>query len=1132
MIDVEISVWKVSGAHLAAPLWQVEVRSTQRPARQPVSPIADGDLAAIADLPTEARTWPGFLTALSPGDGHYSPGPRVLREVGELLYRRLLGAAEVSGHLQAVEARALRERRLVRYLLELEEDDPGLAGLPLELLHDGHDFLFKRPRRPAFRLASKRDAYNLRLGHGSRVLIATAHSEDPPEPSRETLQSHAKDLVDAVVRAGFAAEHLADATAAALSERLLTGERVDLLYIACHGTEDRDQAGLLALRGEPLPGTELGRLLEEATELGRPVEAVILCACSSAAPRAEHGTLGMAQWLADRNRAAATIGFRGPVLVPWALAFTERLFERLGQGAALEVAFSDARHREPDGEPQWPLPVLYCPRPDPLAPGRREEANQRGILGELPEALSLDVQQPAALPLPSRLPRQPKPYFTGRQADLEALRRWASTPGAAVITAVQGQGGIGKSELASVFAHEVRAQGRAVVWLDRPDFDLDGSVAALLSLARPSFQAPPQATRDDLAAVMRRDLAPYAGLLVLDDVRDRQAVELLSPGEGWNVLVTTRTQGLVPRVEAIELGPLEPEDALRLLSRVAWDSEEPPEAEREGAARLAERLGRLPLALELAGSTLRNLVTSEEYLESLELGEGVAASDQERVAAVLGRSLRDLAPEDLEAFMALGVLPPVGSPAQVVATTLGQPLPATTRRLDRLVRHSVAAWSPETGRYRLHPELRQEARKRVEADAEVWARLHEGAAKAILELAAWIYKPVGEQTQMAHDRWAGNHEFFDTIDLGPWREKGATGGGSVAMMLCLSDTFRRSLDIASRESFLLTAESLTSSTDLLLRARLLKVRGELRRFRDDLDSAAADYDEALQLFQTVEDRLGQAGVLQVRGDLRYFRSDLAGAANDYDRAFELFVAMESRLGQAMVLKARGDLESFRDELDAAAKDYDRALELFTSVDDRLGQASALNARGDLKRFSDDLEAAAEDYGRALELFAAMENRLGQAGVLVSRAELARRRSDPEGAARDYDRAMELFVAVEDRLGQANVLQFRGDLARGHGDAIAAARAWYNQSLSVYREVGDSLGLSNALAELVALDLAEGRLEEARTRLEEAFPLAQKSENRYALSILEAARESLALQDCSPPAPESESAETRDEPLSS
>lgn len=75
----------------------------------------------------------------------------------------------------------------------------------------------------------------------------------------------------------------------------------------------------------------------EATERGRHVQAAILCACSSAAPKPEDGTTGMAQWLVYPKRALAAVGFRGPVEVKWALRFVERLFERVGAGDALEA---------------------------------------------------------------------------------------------------------------------------------------------------------------------------------------------------------------------------------------------------------------------------------------------------------------------------------------------------------------------------------------------------------------------------------------------------------------------------------------------------------------------------------------------------------------------------------------------------------------------------------------------------------------------------------------------------------------------------------------------------------------------------------------------------------------------------
>jgi hypothetical protein len=444
-----------------------------------------------------------------------------------------------------VELRARDERRPIRLVLEVDESDPLLAALPLELAHDGTRFFFKHRSRPTIRVLPRSEARNLHLGPGSRVLIVTAHADGQPEPDRDTLHRHAQTLKAAVTAAGFTADHLPDATPLALRDALIRGPRVDLLYVACHGVEDPDRAGMLALRDGLLSGEELARWLEEAAEDGRQVQAVILCACSSALPSRGQGTLGMAQWLVQpaenfvrSGRALAALGFRGPVGIDWALGLTERLFERLGQGESLEAAFADARYQERDDEPQWVLPILY---------GRRRDPDTAYPTARPPIAFQVESLPPDLPPLTATpLPRPPRVYFTGREGELTTLREWLRRPGAALISALAGQGGIGKSEIAAVLAHEQRTAGRVVVWLERPDQDIRGTLAALIGLREPGYRAQPGEMLEDLVAHMRRLLDPYCGLLVLDDVQDRQDVERLNPGGSWNVLVTTRTRGLLP----------------------------------------------------------------------------------------------------------------------------------------------------------------------------------------------------------------------------------------------------------------------------------------------------------------------------------------------------------------------------------------------------------------------------------------------------------------------------------------------------------------------------------------------------------------------------------------------------------
>jgi tetratricopeptide (TPR) repeat protein len=956
-IDVEINLYIDEDR----PDWRLEVRSLEPSVNRRIEPLTDSALANLTDLHPQARTWQNFLRALSPG-GSFQPSAGALRAVGGVIRERVLGNPQVQTHLRAIEARAERESRPIRFLLGIDEEDPSLALLPLELAYDKPKFYFKHPGRPSFRYLPQTDARNLRLGPGSRALLVTA-AQPGQAPGPETLAEHAEAVAGALRKARFVPEILPEPSKEELQKRILEGERVDLLSVIGHGTEAPDEAGRLALRDGSISGLEMAKWLEEAAEIGKPVQAVVLCSCSLASALAGQDTLGMAQWLVRRGGAVAALGFRGPVGVDWALRWAERVFEKLGQGAGLEEAFSYARYREDDAEPQWVLPVLYSRRCDP---------------GAVP--VNLPVAMPAfnreALPplAPPPIERPPRSYFTGRETDLAKLGTWLSTPGRAQITSVHGQGGIGKTEIARVVAHEMRLNGRLVVWLERPDQDLAGALARLIQLREPGFQVREEGTQvEDLTAEMRKLLGAYAGLLVLDDVSDARAVDLLVPGGEWNVLVTSRIQGLLPDVQELEIEPLAPVEALRLLSKVAWNAEEPPEEEREGAGILIERLGRLPLALEIAGGTLRTGVTCREYLESLDLGEGAAAEDRERVFSMLTRSFRDLSEEDKRVFLALGALPAPGASGEMVADVLQAPAPRIARHLDRLVRHNLVTWSAEQGRYRLHPLLREAAQKEVEAKPDLRRSLLEGVAISFENLAEWVHSPTGHRTDMARQRWLQVRDLFDSLDLTLWQE-GDPGGDRLAMALRYAHEFRADRTLLDREILLEKAEALSRTGHPWRQANVLKARGDLRRYRDDLEGASQEYDSALSLFEAVEDRLGQANVLKARGDLRRYRSDLEGASQDYDSALSLYEAIEDRLGQANVLQARGDLEGGRSNWEEAFDWYKQALPLYESVGSSVGLSNVLAEIAQILAIAGEREKAAEIAAAALELAQRCENR--------------------------------------------------------------------------------------------------------------------------------------------------------------
>lgn len=208
------------------------------------------------------------------------------------------------------------------------------------------------------------------------------------------------------------------------------------------------------------------------------------------------------------------------------------------------------------------------------------------------------------------IPYRSSPNFVGRTIELARLDEIFQTSGHAVISAVAGMGGLGKTQLAVRYASQNKAKfPGGVCWLNgqtgnlatqvilKAEFDLK-----LKGLDRAKEQL---IETDEIALWCWRHWQPDGQvLIVIDDVADWAKVRSILPtDERFRVLVTTRRQDLLPQDVTIALEVLEPEEARSLLA--ALESHERVEQDPETADRLCAALGYLPLGIELVGSDLR-----------------------------------------------------------------------------------------------------------------------------------------------------------------------------------------------------------------------------------------------------------------------------------------------------------------------------------------------------------------------------------------------------------------------------------------------------------------------------------------------------------------------------------------------
>src|SRR5262249_43441721 len=160
--------------------------------------------------------------------------------------------------------------------------------------------------------------------------------------------------------------------------------------------------------------------------------------------------------------------------------------------------------------------------------------------------------------------RPPIADFVGRVAEiahlLSALRRALMQRHGAILSGVQGMGGIGKTEFAYSMAHQLRdafPDAHIVLDLRRSHGTALRPVQALEAVIR--ALAPDAKLPDALPALeqhYRSLLHGQCALILADDARDAAQVRALIPPVGCALLITSRTRFTLPGMTTVHLEPL------------------------------------------------------------------------------------------------------------------------------------------------------------------------------------------------------------------------------------------------------------------------------------------------------------------------------------------------------------------------------------------------------------------------------------------------------------------------------------------------------------------------------------------------------------------------------------------------
>ena len=187
-----------------------------------------------------------------------------------------------------------------------------------------------------------------------------------------------------------------------------------------------------------------------------------------------------------------------------------------------------------------------------------------------------------------------------RSGLVQELVRAAGAERTAVVCALTGQRGVGKTQLAAAYARlRIQHGWPVVVWANAETEA--GIVAALDELATTVGVRQPGADPEQAARAGLRWLRRHPGpcLLVYDNAVDGDLIRAWTPPRGRvQTVVTTTHRELDSLGELVDVALFSKDEAIDYLRRRTKVDD------RVGATELAEHLGRLPLALAQAGAVI------------------------------------------------------------------------------------------------------------------------------------------------------------------------------------------------------------------------------------------------------------------------------------------------------------------------------------------------------------------------------------------------------------------------------------------------------------------------------------------------------------------------------------------------
>jgi tetratricopeptide (TPR) repeat protein/transcriptional regulator with XRE-family HTH domain len=682
--------------------------------------------------------------------------------------------------------------------------------------------------------------------------------------------------------------------------------------------------------------------------------------------------------------------------------------------------------------------------------------------------------------------RAPVADFVGRARELDqllnALRLALAQERGAIISGMQGMGGIGKTELAYLIAHRLRdafpdaqlvlnLRGSTVTPLTP-----EQTLQAVIHTLSPQAKLP-----DDLPALEQhyRTLLHGSRMLILaDDARDALQVQALLPPSGSALLISSRQRFTLPGMATVQLEQLRADEAVTLLRAIC------PRLGTREAELIARACGHLPLALRISGGILHSTpaIPVATYLAQLgdERQRRLALRDpddpQLDVEASLALSYAQLDDSAQQVFRQLGVF--VADFATtlahaVVVVSSGSAIEAT---LQLLLRRNLVMYDAEHARWRLHDLLRDLARVLLEAAGEAeaaWWR-YARAAVQIAQATHEQYAAGGDGMLAALGRFDAERPHVDAAHTWAATHARTPDGDRLLLDNAVATVYVGGLRYDARRERIPQWECALAAArrlgDRHAEGQALNNLGAIYADLGEIRRALPYYEQALTIARALNDRRREGIALNNLGEVYTALGEARRAIPYHEQALTIFHEIGNRSGERYALVNLGDAYGELAEARHAIRYCEQALTIAREIDDWQDEGYALTSLGNAYTTQGNARRAIESCAVAVTIAHDLGDRRLESYALSYLAHAQAQQGDLACATTVFEQAVALFREVGNRHGEA-ICNWRFGLALAERGERERAQPLLRAAVAYEQEIGHAKAAEHA-ALLARLEAGE------------------------------------------------------------